>query len=331
MRRASPRIGHDRANSELEKGRSAALDQKWNGASKHHELTQEQITMSARSIVAWSQATQERLELARMSIPTEARPSYECLVLVGLQLSVLQNSHKGYCDSTIPQLYEAIKGAYSAESIKNALKVLELAGVLVTVKGGTKSAKGGRGAWRVFVSADEKELIPEGYSPPKIETFRGSTDLPTNNQEPRVSSEASKVGGEPFAGSPDLPTPKETLYLSTPPLGEAETNNPLKSEARQPKPECEVCLMSATEVPSERVERLVIAVLLSRPQRTSGASVFKTRVRRKASILLAHFPDTSNELLKPLLIEMVVELASHDALVSAAQERLTQLTEQEQN
>jgi hypothetical protein len=331
MCRASPRIGHDRANSELEKGRSAALDQKWNGASKHNELTQEQIAMSARSIPVWGSVPPELIEQARMSLPPSERPSFECVVLVGLQASVLQDARKGYCDSTVKQFHTAIKGAYGFESIKNALKALEVAAVLVTVKGGTKSKDGGRGAWRVFRLADEKELIPESYCKPILKPFVGSPDLPNNTNEPRVSSETSEVGNEPFSGSSDIPTPKESLYLSTPPLGEAEKNNSLKSEAPHSKLECQTCLTSTINLQHDRVQQLVTAVLASKPQRTSGAKTFKERTQRKAQWLLAHNETSTNKALLPILLEKVGELLSHDALVSAAEERLTQLTEQVQN
>lgn len=294
MCRATPCLGHDRANGELEKGRSAALDQKWNGASKHHELTQKQKTMSARSILAWAQVTKEQLEEARFSVPPDERPSYECLVQIGTQASILQNAHKGYLDSTIKQLYEAIKQSWGTESIKNALKVLELAGVIVTVKGGTKGAKGGRGAWRVFVSADEKELIPEDYTPPKLEPFASRSDLPTNNELSRVDNSPSRVDSEGFSGSSELPTPKESLNSSTPPLGEAERNKSLKSESEQsssmrPAVDCAVCNSIKIADKDERVSRVINAMTYN--EGTASLTMLRKRGVSWAKIILPHYPD----------------------------------------
>ena len=262
--------------------------------------------MSTRSLLSWAQVTKEQLERARMSVSPDERPSYECLVLLGREASVLQSAHKGYCDSTIKQLYEAIKGAYGTESIKNALKVLELAGVIVTIKGGTKGAKGGRGAWRVFVTADEKGLIPEDYTPPKLEPFVSSSDLPTNSEGSRVDNPSSGVVSEGFSGSSELPTPKESLYISTPPLGEAERNNSLKSASDHSSSiprglECAVCNSIKIADKDERVSRVIIAMAIK--DTTAGLKNIRKRAVPWVQIILSHYTDLT-------LVE-VAEVASY--------------------
>lgn len=289
--------------------------------------------MSSRSLIAWSEVDPRLLEAARLSLPKSEQPSYHAVVAVGQILATLQSAHKGYCDSTIPQIRSALKGAFGEEVIKNALRALEKAGVIFTVKGGTKSAKGGRGAWRVFVRADEKNLIPEGYAPPTLEDFLGSHDLPSELENCRVENELSEVDREPFSGSPDLPTPKEFLYLSTPPLGEAETNNSLKRESDTDSTlpngnKCELCNASEIDEQHELVARVVNAMSC----RNASASAQKARksARTRAVPLLNHLRHLGLPKVAELLDQMSTHIGlPHDRLLQKAEELLASTPESE--
>jgi hypothetical protein len=254
--------------------------------------------MSAPAIRAWNKVTRQQLEDALSRLHPDDRPSYDATVAVGLAVAVLTNGKKGYCDSTTRQLYDYLKGVYGESVIRNALWALQIAGVIVSVRGGTIGKDGkGRGAHRVFVDADTNGLIPDGYipPPPRRDPPTGQDlshtwdDSNTGNRKSNTSNDESDTGH-------DLSTPKESISSSTAALaGRRTTEDSLGRVVEQESPmppRCETCSIANTS--HNDVEHLARAFMaddsLMRGTSAAQRGILKKDAQVFARILLAHYP-----------------------------------------
>lgn len=269
--------------------------------------------MSAEAMKAWNNVTRQRIEDALSRLHPDDRPSYEAVVAVGRELSVFVNKTKGYCDSTISQLYDAMKGAYGESVIRNACWALQVAGVVANVRGGTKGKDGkGRGAWRVFVDADSCSLIPADYSPPQPRRDPDTGhDLSESRNDSDTGSGDRDTGWLDSDTGHDLSTPKEPISSSTAALaGRSTTEDSLgrvdTNDSEGPT-RCETCSTVAAD--AKRVERLAVAAI-SNDDLTRGMShAARKRLRAEATpyaqLLVQHFPEKTQRELTTAIVEIM--------------------------
>lgn len=249
--------------------------------------------VSADAIKAWAQVHPAVLNDALERIHPDDRPSLQLVVAVGQVMAVGVTARDGYCDLTEGQLFDALKGAWSARSIKNAVYALHIAGVVATVRGGTVGKDGkGRGAWRVFLSADSKNLVPAGYEPPaprrRPQTGHDLSESPTDSQ---TGSSDSQTGTAESETGQDLSTPKESPYLPTAASARPLVNTPKgdASPAAAAHPPCRTCADAAPK--GDEPRRVALAAFTtSRNVRRLSKDTAMNRGEKAARTLRAHYP-----------------------------------------
>ena len=183
---------------------------------------------------------------------------------------------RGYCDMSAQQMSDRLKGAYSAESVQNALNCLTNGGILYTHRRGSMTADGkGRASQRVLVSVDNKVLIPVNWAPPEASLSWG-VDTPDSGDDSQVDNHDSHVDTAEHSRCTDLPTHYELTH-KTPTAAQA-----LPSGAFH-KDETQSLVMSndtsATnwfiKADSKAVDRVCIAML----SRVKGLKIGNGRIR----------------------------------------------------
>lgn len=265
--------------------------------------------MSADAIKAWAQVAQEQLTNALEKIHPDERPALDVVVAVGQVMAVGVTARDGFCDMTEGQIYNALKGAYGSRSIKNAVYALRIAGVIASVRGGTVGKDGkGRGAWRVFVDADTKNLIPANYEPPSPRRqSQTGQDLTQNQTESQTGSGYCETGTNQSQTGQDLTTPKESLYLPTAASAQPLVETPKEdaSSTAATHPSCRTCEAAAPNS-DESLRRLARAAYVAVPSgRQLAHALALTRGKKVAPILRAHYPDANDGQLIPLLAQAI--------------------------
>jgi hypothetical protein len=271
--------------------------------------------VSAPAIRAWNNVTRQQIEVALSRLHPDDRPSYDATVAVGLAVAVLTNGKKGYCDSTTRQLYDYLKGVYGESVIRNALWALQIAGVIVSVRGGTIGKDGkGRGAHRVFLDADTNGLIPDGYvpPPPRRDPPTGQ-DLSQTWDESNTGRRDSDTSEDDSDTGHDLSTPKESISSSTAALaGRSTTEDSLglvvEQELPMP-PQCETC--ATMLVDGALIGRLALAVITHDEVAGRLSAAGRQRLRKSAvpyaAIIVRHFPERSPQDIIRALVRIMQE------------------------
>lgn len=265
--------------------------------------------VSAAGIRAWKAVTRQCLEDALARLHADDRPSYDATVAVGMAIGVLTNAKKGYCDATALQIYDELKGTYGESVIRNALWALQVAGVVVQVKGGTIGKDGkGRGAHRVLVGADTHSLIPADYVPPLPRRAPDTGhDLSQTRAESDTGRRDSDTGRAESDTGHDLSTPKESISSSTAALaGRSTTEESLgqvDSQESEMPPACHEC--ESVEKVDTETDALVRAVMadqdLMRGTSTERRKTLKKDAAYFSRVLQAHHPGLPPQQLVPAM------------------------------
>lgn len=280
---------------------------------------------------AWDAIDAQELFAFVQTIHADSRPAFSAVVAVGGILAWGQSTRNGYCDLTLQQIHQRLKGAYGESVIRNALHALRCFGTVAQVKGGTLSKDGtGRGAWHVFVNADTKGLIPEGYTAPSPRKVPDRSNLSQSVQESATGSSQSATGSAPLPDRSDLSPLKDSLNTPT-----AASAQPLESVSQddvpstaQPTPTCGVCAAADPERSQGEIDLVVRAVISRGIPKGMTWETAKNRAKAAAVILSAHRCDLNpTELADVIHTWVPVALGhgsrKHDALLAHADENHT--------